>query len=220
MDMVMERSFNWSKYLTKRGIGIDLSHLMSVILFHDVKLERSIADLHFGQKACDTFEKLSSLKPANEWLAVYAPRIRKRLQVHLPKLVDELTDQDILAMQMVCPANFPYTTCFEAHSFKLCGYETIAQGHSPFCHVFSDEEWLDFEYQQDIRFYYMLGYGQPLSPYLGMPWVKTALHLLDGKETQDEKDGDTSAFGVPSYSEDLKPLPKPRLPPNATHTQR
>ncbi|RXK39846.1 hypothetical protein M231_02903 [Tremella mesenterica] len=114
-------------------------------------------------KACDRFEKESSLKPANQWLAVYAPRVRQRLRKHIPDLVERLNDQDILAMQM------------------LCGYETIAAGKSPFCHVFTDSEWLDVEYYFDVRFHYMMGYGSPLAPYLGMPWVKTAKHLLEGE---------------------------------------
>lgn len=69
----------------------------------------------------------------------------------------------------------------------------------------------------------MMGYGNPLSPYLGLPWVQTASHLLAG-EVEHEEEG---AFG--GASEEFKgkkkgkkgkrPLPSPRLPPNETHTQ-
>lgn len=52
------------------------------------------------QKACGAFDKKASLKPANEWLSVYAPRVRHRLAEHMPHLVKDLNDQDILAMQM------------------------------------------------------------------------------------------------------------------------
>ena len=54
-------------------------------------------------KACDAFEKKSSLKPANQWLSVFAPRVRKRLSDKklLGKLAKELSDQDVLAMGMV-----------------------------------------------------------------------------------------------------------------------
>ncbi|OCF61165.1 hypothetical protein L486_00810 [Kwoniella mangroviensis CBS 10435] len=118
-------------------------------------------------KACDTFEKESSLEPANKWLAVYAPKVIERLRGIIPEIADQLVDQDILAMQM------------------LCGYESIAVGHSHFCHLFTDEEWLDVEYYFDVRFHYMMGYGSSLSPYLGMPWAKTAKHLLAGKDTDE-----------------------------------
>ncbi|KAI9638280.1 histidine phosphatase superfamily [Dioszegia hungarica] len=145
-------------------------------------------------KACDAFEKLSSLEPANKWLALYAGRVRERLSSLMPFLIDELDDQDVLGMQM------------------LCGYESIAQGSSSFCHLFTDDEWLDVEYYFDVRFHYMMGYGNSLSPYLGGPWVKTALHLLDGKDTG----GDDHPKSIADGS---KKLPKPKLPPNATHTQ-
>jgi len=54
-------------------------------------------------KACSAFEKKSSLGPANEWLSVMAPGVRKRLSDKklLGKLAKELTDQDVLAMGMV-----------------------------------------------------------------------------------------------------------------------
>jgi hypothetical protein len=34
-------------------------------------------------------------------LHVYAPRVRTRLRGVMPKVADELTDEDVLAMQMV-----------------------------------------------------------------------------------------------------------------------
>jgi len=54
-------------------------------------------------KACAAFEKKSSLGPANEWLSVMAPNVRKRLSGKklLGKLAKQLTDQDVLAMGMV-----------------------------------------------------------------------------------------------------------------------
>ncbi|KAL7420078.1 hypothetical protein Q5752_005043 [Cryptotrichosporon argae] len=156
-------------------------------------------------KACAAFEKDSSLVPANKWLAVYGPRVRARIATLAPAFAAELDDNDVLAMQM------------------LCGYETIAQGDSPFCSVFTREEWLAFEYHQDVRYHYMLGYGQPLAPYLGMPWAKTAAHLLDGKDSDGDEHpsanaeaGETAGAGLAAHDK----LPPPRVPPNATHTQR
>lgn len=126
---------------------------------------------------------------------------------------------------------------------ELCGYETIATGNSEFCKVFTDEEWLDVEYYFDVRqlaskscpvltttqvrFHYMMGYGQPLAPYLGMPWVQTAHHLLAGDVDDDDDDGHSSLFAVTHIKKGKKgkkggkdqPLPLPKLPPNGTHTQ-
>ena len=59
-------------------------------------------------KACAAFEKKSSLGPANEWLSVMAPNVRKRLSDKklLGKLAKQLTDQDVLAMGMVRPKSY------------------------------------------------------------------------------------------------------------------
>ncbi|WVR07739.1 hypothetical protein IAU60_004782 [Kwoniella sp. DSM 27419] len=151
-------------------------------------------------KACDAFEKLSSLEPANQWLSVYAPKVIDRLKGVIPDVAEELVDQDILAMQM------------------LCGYETISQGFSPFCHLFTDDEWRDVEYYFDVRFHYMMGYGSKLAPYLGAPWVKSAKHLLKGRDNGGDEHPNVPKDG--GMSEWFKSkLPKPKLPPNATHTQ-
>lgn len=78
------------------------------------------------------FEKESSLKPAEQWLHIYAPRIRQRLGDVVPRIAERLDDMDVLAMM------------------ELCGYETIIQGDSGFCNVFTDDEWLDGEWYFDV----------------------------------------------------------------------
>ena len=57
-------------------------------------------------KACDAFEKESSLVPAAKWLAVYAEGVRRRLGAKqlLGELAADLTDEDVLGMQMVSPS--------------------------------------------------------------------------------------------------------------------
>ncbi|CDZ97842.1 Multiple inositol polyphosphate phosphatase [Phaffia rhodozyma] len=174
---------------------------------HEKSWERSLTP----HKACDAFEKESSKKPAETWLAVYAAKTRARLsddRLLGEKLAGRFVDMDILAMQM------------------LCGYQTIGQGDSPLCKVFTDEEWLAVEYYFDIRYHYMIGYGNSLSPYLGRPWVRTAAHLLAGEESHLTAEADSVYITSPRSlsTSNLKrpktrPLPIPKLPPNETHTQ-
>lgn len=40
---------------------------------------------------------------------------------------------------------------------EICGFELLARGASPWCEVFSHEEWLDFEYGRDILHFYRAG---------------------------------------------------------------
>lgn len=63
---------------------------------------------------------------------------------------------------------------------SLCGYETVIRGSSPFCstEIFSPDEWLSFEYANDIFYHYNTGYGNPNSGVIGFPWVNASLGLL------------------------------------------
>jgi acid phosphatase len=66
---------------------------------------------------------------------------------------------------------------------QLCGYETVIRGSSPFCSL---NEWLAFEYMNDIQYHYNTGYGNDISGVLGFPWVNaTAKTLLSNSSDQD-----------------------------------
>lgn len=62
---------------------------------------------------------------------------------------------------------------------QLCGYETVIKGSSSFCHLFTSEEWISFEYYFDIKYHFELAYGNILSPYLGIHWTKSITDLLE-----------------------------------------
>ena len=61
---------------------------------------------------------------------------------------------------------------------ELCGYETVIRGQSPFCHLFTSEEWISFEYYFDIKYHFELGYGNDFSAYIGMPFIKAINQLF------------------------------------------
>lgn len=74
---------------------------------------------------------------------------------------------------------------------ELCGYETVITGKiidgsfginasSPFCSLdlFTPNEWLGFEYMNDIMYHYSVGYGSTASGVIGLPWAKTSANLL------------------------------------------
>lgn len=86
------------------------------------------------------------------WANVYLPPIVERINGLLNGL--ELTSSDI--------TNFPY----------LCGFETQITGRrSPWCDVFTEEEIMQYEYAQDIRYYYGTGPGTDLESNLMLPFI-------------------------------------------------
>ncbi|PLB36780.1 putative histidine acid phosphatase [Aspergillus candidus] len=119
-------------------------------------------------KACPAYSPAYGSDQTKEYQKIYTKPIIERLSNLAPSFNFTLTD--IVGM------------------FELCGYETVIRGESPFCSLdlFTANEWLSFEYGNDLMYYHNTGYGRPLSPRLGYPWVRAATDALaDGTSAQD-----------------------------------
>ena len=71
---------------------------------------------------------------------------------------------------------------------ELCGYETVIRGSSPFCNLdlFSPNEWLSFEYMNDLMYFQNTGYGNPVSGTIGFPWLNASTSLLFADEAEQD----------------------------------
>lgn len=61
---------------------------------------------------------------------------------------------------------------------EMCGFETLAKGSSPWCNVFSYDEWESFEYARDVLHFYRTGPGNPYSKAMGSLWADATAKLL------------------------------------------
>jgi hypothetical protein len=86
---------------------------------------------------------------------------------------------------------------------SLCAYETSAFGYSPFCLLFTWDEWLGFEYNVDIQFYGNYGMGSPVGRAIGLGFVEEFVarliqHLPDPSDSSiafnTTLDGSNSTF--------------------------
>ncbi|CAF1411314.1 unnamed protein product [Adineta ricciae] len=114
-------------------------------------------------KSCHKYNASKGSIEANYWLKIYTKSILKKFNKNISNF--QFIPEDILAMQ------------------ELCGYETIIKGQSKFCRLFSSEDWISFEYYFDLKYFYEISYGNYLSTYLGMPWIKATVDLFS-KEKQ------------------------------------
>ncbi|KAJ9211710.1 hypothetical protein DTO166G4_6717 [Paecilomyces variotii] len=95
----------------------------------------------------------------------YAPEIADRLQSEGNEALGRLTNLDIFSMQ------------------EMCGFETIVRGFSPWCDVFTEDEWDHFEYARDLIHYYRAGPGNPYAGAMGWLWLNATADLLqDGPD--------------------------------------
>ena len=88
---------------------------------------------------CPTYVDNSGGSNATTWANTYLPPITARINALLQgNLTFTTTDVSL----------FPY----------LCGFETPVLGYlSPWCNIFTDDELREYEYAQDIRYYYGSG---------------------------------------------------------------
>ncbi|CCD54233.1 similar to histidine acid phosphatase [Botrytis cinerea T4] len=124
----------------------------------EIGTNRSSFHSQVPHKACDAFTKKPGDEELQTFLATYAPSIIARLQQYSPV---QLGNYDIMGLQ------------------QMCGYESAINGKiSKICDVFTDDEWMAYEYAWDMKYSRMVGHGNSLSPYLGFPWLNTTAHLF------------------------------------------
>ncbi|EEP81144.1 predicted protein [Uncinocarpus reesii 1704] len=54
----------------------------------------------------------------------------------------------------------------------------MTRGSSPWCNVFSTDDWENFEYARDLLHYYRAGPGNPYAPTMGWLWLNRTTELL------------------------------------------
>ncbi|KDN41990.1 hypothetical protein RSAG8_07035, partial [Rhizoctonia solani AG-8 WAC10335] len=111
---------------------------------------------------CPNYVDTSGANQTTIWDNIYLPPILKRLQKYIKGV--NITTSDISIM--------PY----------LCGFETQITGKlSPFCDIFTESEFKQYEYRQDLRYYYGTGPGTDLPSTLMFPYLNaTATLFLNG----------------------------------------
>ncbi|GJE94137.1 histidine-type phosphatase [Phanerochaete sordida] len=61
---------------------------------------------------------------------------------------------------------------------QMCAYETVAIGYSKFCELFTEEEWVGFDYALDLYFWYDSAFGSPVARVQGIGYVQELVARL------------------------------------------
>jgi hypothetical protein len=64
---------------------------------------------------------------------------------------------------------------------QLCSYETQALGYSAFCALFTQEDFINYEYYYDLSFYYNNGPGSPVAAAQGAGYLEEFVARFTGK---------------------------------------
>lgn len=108
--------------------------------------------------ATDPLGHSFGVKNFMQFRSTYLAAISTRLQEQNPGIV--FSDTEIYSMQ------------------EMCGFETLAKGHSAWCDVFTQEEMLSFEYARDVLHYYRAGPGNKYGASMGWLWLNATAELL------------------------------------------
>ena len=77
----------------------------------------------------------------------------------------------------------------------ICPFENVATPNgaiSPFCSLFTDDEWVSYEFLQDLDKYFGDGLGNGLGPTQGVGWVNELLARLTNKAVVDHTSTNTT----------------------------
>lgn len=149
-------------YADKKSRTQDTAEALAAAFPQKVKVKVINTETSFHaqipHKACPAFSKVPGDAELAQFINHYTPGVIERIQRYFPF---DLSENDIVGMQ------------------QLCGYESAITGKaSKFCPAFTDSEWMSYEYAWDIKYSFMVGHGNPLSPYLGFPWLNVTSALF------------------------------------------
>lgn len=118
---------------------------------------------------CTNFEVSNISSTVQTTFALnFVPAISARLNAGLPNT--NLTNRDTIFLMDLCP------------------FETVGSPlgkPSPFCALFSQDEWKQYDYYQTLGKYYGYGSGSPLGPTQGVGYVNELIARLTGKAVVD-----------------------------------
>ena len=132
---------------------------------------------------CDRFEEDDLYSDIEkEFGATYIPSILKRISNHLPGT--DLTAQDAIYLMDLCP------------------FHTVALSHdasikSPFCDLFTLDEWKSYDYHKSLEKYYRYGAGNPLGASQGVGFVNELIARLTSTPVTDTTSVNTTLDSNP-----------------------
>ncbi|KAH6663568.1 acid phosphatase PHO1 [Plectosphaerella plurivora] len=127
---------------------------------------------------CPTFRDDSSAQ-TNEWRSIWLPPFIERLQKYI---------EGDLVLDDSHWNDFPY----------ICGFESQITGRmSPFCDTFTQEELEQYEYHQDLRYYYGVGPAADVASKMMTPFLASLMErFVEGPDAEGVA-ADGSSFKLP-----------------------
>lgn len=172
------RVLHTARLFVQGYIGANASTLGTVVSVTGRTDPSHLGDTLAPSDMCPTFKDDSS-KQQSEWQAKWMPAFVERLSKYIEGDLELSDDQW---------NSFPY----------ICGFESQITGRlSPFCDTFTQEELDQYEYQQDLRYYYGVGPGAEVASKVMVPFLDSLMQRFIKGPGEEGKDFDGGSFKVP-----------------------
>jgi 3-phytase len=140
---------------------------ISVVIPEEIGFNNSL-----DHGSCPRFEDSElGKKIEDRWIATFVPPIQRRLSRDLPGV--QLSWRDVVHLMDLCP-------------FDTVSRTPDASEVSPFCALFSNDEWTQYDYLQSLSKYYGFGGGNPLGPTQGIGFANELIARLTRSPVHDD----------------------------------
>lgn len=152
-----ERMLESARYWTAGFWGLDAPNLIDLeVIIEGTGFNDTLAPYDTCNNSNLIYVGDSILLP--EWRSIYLVNATERLQPQVAGL--NLTTELVYGMQ------------------SLCAYETVGLGTSPFCQLFTEEEWRGFEYALDLEYWGDYAFGSQTGRAQGVGLAQDVLARL------------------------------------------
>ncbi|OQE39000.1 hypothetical protein PENCOP_c007G08325 [Penicillium coprophilum] len=174
--------FKKAKLLDKHADHKQPGPKISVLISEEVGANNTL-----NHNSCPKFEDdVLGDEVEEKYMAVFVPPIQARLEADLPGV--KLTEVDVMGLMDLCP-------------FETVALTEDASELSPFCDLFTQAEWDQYDYLQSVSKYYGYGAGNPLGPTQGVGFVNELIARLTQTPVEDHTSTNTTldAPGAPTF---------------------
>ncbi|KAL5115349.1 hypothetical protein ACEQ8H_006725 [Pleosporales sp. CAS-2024a] len=150
-----------ARYFAQGFVGENASNLTTIYALN-ASDPRAWMNSLAPSDLCKAYHDNNGSPYIDAWIAIYVPPIQARVNSKLQGF--NFTAGDI--------QQIPY----------LCGFETqITESRSPFCDLLTEEEIENYEYAQDLRYWYGNGLGNGVAKYQMLPVLDMVVQrFIDG----------------------------------------
>jgi len=154
-----DRMLKSSEYFLSGFFGLEWTQNATIeVIIEAQGFNNSLAG-YDNCKNANTYRNMGGINATNEWVGIYLQNATKRFQSMVENF--EWTIEDTYAAQTMCP------------------YETVAYGYSAFCNLFTYDEWVGFEYSNDLFFAGSNGFQSPTGRAVGIGYVQEVIARLN-----------------------------------------